>query len=93
MSEISQEKGFLPESQLGQEDAPILRQKRTPINPFWWLLLCLIVTTAWFTRSHHPCSHLSIEKRVQKILSQTPLFGMVAEEYTHLITDGYSRWP
>ncbi|KAJ5560752.1 Peptidase M19 renal dipeptidase [Penicillium sp. DV-2018c] len=81
MSEMSQEKGFLLESHQDQENDPILKQKRTPINPFWWLLLCIIGTTGWFTRSHHPCSHLSIEKRdlsieerVQKILSQTPLF-------------------
>ncbi|KAJ5200847.1 Peptidase M19 renal dipeptidase [Penicillium cf. griseofulvum] len=55
-----------------QGDAPDLRQKESPSNLIW-LFICIIVSTAWFTRSHSQLSPLSIEERAQKILSQTPL--------------------
>ncbi|KAJ5465557.1 hypothetical protein N7530_009344 [Penicillium desertorum] len=69
MSTMSDEKSPVLESQGG---APTLRRKRNPFN-LLWLLLCVLVATAWFTRSCSPSSPLSIEERVQKILSQTPL--------------------
>lgn len=84
---MSDEKSPVLESQGG---APTLRRKNNPFN-LLWLLLCILVTTAWFTRSWSPFSSLSIEERVQKILSQTPLIGMEIGENNSLwaiMTDG-----
>ncbi|KAJ5820840.1 uncharacterized protein N7525_010124 [Penicillium rubens] len=70
MSTMSDDKSPVLESQGG---APTLRRKKNPFNlNLLWLLLCVLVATAWFTQSCSPSS-LSIEERVQKILSQTPL--------------------
>lgn len=68
-----------------QGDAPTLRQKKRPFN-LLSLFLCIIVATAWFTRSRYPFSRLSIEERVEKILSQTPLIGMEIDEDNSLTT-------
>ena len=57
-----------------QGDAPTLRQKKRPFH-LLSLFLCIIVAIAWFTRSRYPFPPLSIEERVEKILSQTPLIG------------------
>ncbi|KAJ5207594.1 hypothetical protein N7449_001973 [Penicillium cf. viridicatum] len=66
---MSDEKTSISE---GQGDTPTLRQKKRPFN-LLSLFLCIIVATAWFTRSRYPFSPLSIEERVENILSQTPL--------------------
>lgn len=85
---MSDDKSPVLESQGG---APTLRRKKNPFNlNLLWLLLCVLVATAWFTRSCSPSS-LSIEERVQKILSQTPLIGMeIGENYSawEIMTDG-----
>ncbi|KAJ5614908.1 hypothetical protein N7537_000022 [Penicillium hordei] len=77
-----------------QGDAPILRQKKRPFN-LLSLFLCIIVATAWFTRSRYPFSPLSIEERVEKILSQTPLIDghddfpiLVREMFHNRVNDG-----
>lgn len=68
-----------------QGDAPTLRQKKRPFN-LLSLFLCIIVATAWFTRSRYPFSPLSIEERAEKILSQTPLIGTNIDENNSLST-------
>lgn len=73
---MSDEKTSILES---QGDAPTLRQKKRPFN-LLSLFLCIIVATAWFTRSRYPFSPLSIEERVEKILSQSPLIGTEIDE-------------
>ncbi|KAI3121680.1 hypothetical protein CBS147330_7790 [Penicillium roqueforti] len=66
---MSEEKSLVLES---QADAPTLKQKNHPFK-ILWLFLSIIVATAWFTLLRSPLLPLSIEERVQKILSQTPL--------------------
>lgn len=73
---MNEKKTFLLESQV---DSPTLRQKKRPFN-LLSLFLCIIVATAWFTRSRYPFPPLSIEERVEKILSQTPLIGTGIDE-------------
>ena len=72
MSTMSEEKSLVLES---QAVAPTLKQKNHPFK-ILWLFLSIIVATAWFTLLRSPLLPLSIEERVQKILSQTPLIGM-----------------
>lgn len=74
---MSQEKSSPPAS---QQDVPLPRPKKNSYHLVWWLVFCIILTIAWFTGLHSPHSPLSIEERVDKILSQTPLFGMEAYE-------------
>ncbi|KAK4864005.1 hypothetical protein LT330_010215 [Penicillium expansum] len=69
MPTMSDEKSPVLES---QGDAPNLRQKKRPFN-LLWLFVCVILVGAWFTRSRSPFPPLSIEERVERILSQTPL--------------------
>jgi len=69
---MSEEKSNLLES---QEDEPVFMQRNKPFTRIWSLFLCAILATAWFSQPHLSCSPLSIEERVQKILSQTPLIG------------------
>jgi membrane dipeptidase len=68
---MSEEKSNL----LGSQKEPVLRQRNKPVTPIWSLFVCAILATAWFTRLHFSYSTLSIEERVQKILSHTPLIG------------------
>lgn len=69
----------------GQGNTPTLRQKKRPFN-LLSLFLCIIVATAWFTRSRYLFSPLSIEERVENILSQTPLIGTEIDENNSLCT-------
>lgn len=84
---MSDEKSPVLES---QGDAPNLRQKKRPFN-LLWLFVCVILVGAWFTRSRSPFPPLSIEERVERILSQTPLIGMeIAKNNSvwKIMTDG-----
>ncbi|KAJ5497593.1 Peptidase M19 renal dipeptidase [Penicillium fimorum] len=87
---MSDEKSLILES---QEDAPNLRQKKRTFN-LLWLFLCIIVSTTWFTWLHSPFRLQSIEERVQKILSQTPLIDghddlpiLVRERFHNRVND------
>ncbi|KAJ5813217.1 Peptidase M19 renal dipeptidase [Penicillium robsamsonii] len=87
---MSDEKSSILES---QRETPNLRQKKRPFN-LLWLFLCIIVSTAWFTRLHSPFRPRSIEERVQKILSQTPLIDghddlpiLVRERFHNRVND------
>ncbi|CAG8901319.1 unnamed protein product [Penicillium egyptiacum] len=90
MSTMSDEKSPVLGS---QGDAPNSRQKKRPFN-LLWLLLCILIATAWLTRSCSPFSSLSIDERVQKILSETPLIDghddlpiLVREHFHNRIND------
>lgn len=90
MPKISDKKSLILES---QEDGPTSGQKKLPVNQLW-LFLCIILVGAWFTSSCSPFAPLSIEERVEKILSQTPLIGMkIAENYYmwKIKTDGLKQ--
>ena len=87
---MSDEKSLVLES---QGDAPTSKQNNRPFKKLW-LFLCLIVATAWCTQLRSPFLSLSIEERVQKILSQTPLIGMEIEENKDVgivLTDGLKQ--
>src|SRR4051794_39869930 len=50
-------------------------QSKTPKRS-WWMMLCAALATGWFAWPYLCCSPpLSIEDRVERILSQTPLIG------------------